>query len=249
MQYVEISEYENIATVMLRRGKVNAFNEEAVDDMQEAFNSLASRSEIKSVIFTGHGKFFSFGFDVPELNQLPPEDFKRFLMKFATLYNTIYTFPKPTVAAINGHAVAGGCMLSIMFDYRIIIPDYAKVSLNEIAIGVPVFAGSIDVLKGLVGQRNAETILLTGDMYEPPQALTLGLVDKITAPSMLMEGARNKAHELGSKRSPAYSIIKEMIRKPISERYLPLEEPYIEKFLNIWYSEESQDLLKDVIIR
>ncbi|MEE9443658.1 MAG: enoyl-CoA hydratase/isomerase family protein [candidate division Zixibacteria bacterium] len=249
MKYVEITESENIATVILKRGKVNAFNEDTVDEMQSVFNDLESKSDIKSVIFTGHGKFFSFGFDVPELIQLSREDFKRFLTKFTALYNTIYTFPKPVIAALNGHAVAGGCMLAIMCDYRIIILDRAKVSLNEIAIGVPVFAGSADVLIGLVGQRNAETILLTGDMYDPPQAMSLGMVDKIVSPDILMQEAHQKALELGNKRAPAYSTIKNFIRRPISEKYLPLESEYIEKFLDIWNSQESQNLLKDVVIR
>ena len=107
MSSVFLSQDEAIATVRLQRGRVNALNEPLVEELIETFQSLEKDEKVKSVILTGSGKFFSFGFDVPEFLSYPKEDFIRYLEKFAHLYTSLFVFPKPIVAALNGHTIAG----------------------------------------------------------------------------------------------------------------------------------------------
>src|SRR5215475_12883899 len=110
---MRVSINDGIAEVRLQRGKVNALNEEAVEELARSLQSLAADPHVKAVILTGDGPFFSFGFDIPEFLSYTRESFSAFLKKFTGLYTYLFTYPKPVVAALNGHAVAGGCMLAL----------------------------------------------------------------------------------------------------------------------------------------
>jgi enoyl-CoA hydratase/carnithine racemase len=130
-------------------------------------------------------KFFTFGFDIPEFLKYPRESFERYLTKFTGLYTDIFLFPKPVIAALNGHTIAGGCMLTISCDYRLMVPGKAKISLNEINFGSSLFAGSVEMMKFWVGTRHAERAVSTGEMYGADEALRMGLIDQIVPPEEL----------------------------------------------------------------
>ena len=147
MSFMHVSKDGEIATVTLSRGKVNALNEPMVEEITKVFEDLATDNKLKSIIFTGSGKFFSFGFDVPEFLSYPKYDFVRYLGKFTNLYTYVFNFPKPVVAALNGHTIAGGCMLATACDLRLMVTGKARISLNEITFGAPVPAGSLEMLK------------------------------------------------------------------------------------------------------
>ena len=150
-----------IAEVRLERGKVNALNGQVVDELAHCFRDLTSEPQVRGILLTGTGKFFSFGFDIPEFLDVPREAFTRYLEKFATLYRDLFAHPKPVVAAINGHAVAGGCMLATACDARIMAEGSAKIGLNEIGFGSSLFAGSLAMLRFWVGERRAQLSVLS----------------------------------------------------------------------------------------
>ena len=137
MSFVLATKEKGIATVTLRRGKVNALNELMIEQIGNSFKTLEIDSEVKAIIFSGNGKFFSFGFDVPEFLRYPEKDFIRFLEKFTNLYTYLFQFPKPLVAALNGHTIAGGCVLATACDFRIMVSGKGKIGLNEITFGLP----------------------------------------------------------------------------------------------------------------
>lgn len=249
MSLVEISTNENIAIISMNRGKVNAINREMVDAIGNAFRAVETDENINGVVFTGSGKFFSFGFDIPELFPQSSEEFTQFLTAFAELYSYLFLFPKPIVAALNGHTVAGGCMLATMCDYRIVIGGKAKLSLNEIALGASVFAGSVEMLKTVVGHRNAEIIMLGGKMYSVGEAKKLGLVDEIVEEDDLSKAALSKAQELGANRNVAYASIKKLFRKQIVDDFAKREKAGIEEFVKLWYSPETREIISKVQIR
>src|SRR5512135_1887998 len=128
MSFVEVQVRDGIATVVLQRGKVNALNPVVVDELSATFHALQSDTEVSAVVFTGSGKFFSFGFDIPELLAYPREKFTHYLTSFTTLYRDLFIYPKPLVAALNGHAIAGGCMLALACDSAIMAQGGAKIS-------------------------------------------------------------------------------------------------------------------------
>jgi enoyl-CoA hydratase/carnithine racemase len=249
MSLTESTTRDSITTLCLTRGKVNALNEQMVDHLLERFSELRDDPKTRAVILTGQGSFFSFGFDVPELYDYSPADFTRFLTKFTDLYLCLFEFPKPLIAAINGHAVAGGFMIAMPCDYRVMTSGKAKISLNEVTFGSSVFAGSIEILKCVTGHRNAETIALGGKMYSAEEAKALGLVDEICAPEAVLFRAQTLTAEMAARDPVAYAAIKKLLRGPIIDEIRRTEADSIRRFVEIWYSPSTREQTKGIVIK
>jgi 3,2-trans-enoyl-CoA isomerase len=248
MDLIQVSKESGITTVTMSRGKVNAINETFVDELGAVFNELAADADTKAVILTGAGKFFSFGFDIPEFLNYSKNDFTRYLRKFCSLCTQMFLFPKPVIGAINGHATAGGCVLALTCDFRIMITGKARIALNELNIGVAIFAGCVGMLKTAVGEHNAEKVLLMGAMYAAEDAQSIGLVDNLASEQTLLTEAKKIAVEFSQKNPDAFKAIKGLLRKPAAECFVRSEEGSILDFIEIWYSEPTQKVLKGVVI-
>lgn len=249
MSFVTVATSNGIATVTMNRGKVHAVHSDAVNDLTECFHQLENDSQVRGIILTGQHKFFSFGFDVPELLTYSRKELKDFLIRFTRLKHNLFLYPKPVIAALNGHTVAAGCMLALTADYRLMVPENAKISLNEINIGASVFAGSVEMLRFCAGQRNAELVLTSGKMYSPDEAFQMGLVDELVPSENLLERAREIASGYAEKNGPAYRSIKSLVRKPVVKESELKEERVVDEFIDIWLSERSQAQLAKVLIR
>ena len=239
----------SIATVTLAHGKVNSINETLVDDFNEALDQIQSDTSVDAVILTGRDKFFSFGFDVPELLTLSREDLTRFLTKHTAVLARLFMFEKPIIAAINGHATAGGCMLIMACDYRIAAGGRAKVGLNEIDLGVAVFGGSAEMLCYWTGNWCAELILNEGKLYSIDEAADLAMIDKIVRPENLISSATEKAKEYGAKPRAAYRTIKKLLRGAVADRIAQGEQEALDAFIETWYTDQAQEILRTLAIR
>ncbi len=249
MDSVCLERQRDVAILTLARGKVNALDEPMVRSIQEHLGSLEHDRETRAVVLTGQASFFSFGFDVPALYDCSPGDFARFLRTFTGLYRSLFVFPKPVVAAVNGHAVAGGCMLATTADYRIMATGKARISLNEITFGAALFAGSVEMLIGLLGQRHAETVALAGAMYSAEGAQAIGLIDEAVPPEAVVPRAVEKASEMAGRDLVAFAAIKHLLRGPIAERMTLGEASSIQRFVEIWYSPSTREHLRAIRIR
>jgi len=249
MDFVRTSVSDGIADVTFQRGKVNALDEQVVDELAACFAELANDPGASSVVLTGTGKFFSFGFDIPEFLPWPKEDFTRYLVKFTDLYRSLFVFPKPLIAALNGHTIAGGCMIAHACDRRLMAMGKGKVSLNEISFGSSVFAGAVAMLRLRVGERNAEQVLWGGALYDPEEARALGLVDEVVAEQQLADRARSLAHDLAAKDCAAFASIKHLLRGPTAEAMAAREAESIREFVELWYSPRTRRQLEQIRIR
>ena len=248
MGFIESRRTRGIATLTMRRGKVNALNGAVVDALRGTLESLEGDPEAKAIILTGAGKFFSFGFDIPEFLSFSRESFTEFLATFTDLYRYVFSYPKPIVAALNGHAIAGGCMLALACDHRVMVSGKARIALNEIGFGSSVFAGSTEMLRFWAGSANATAVLYSGALYAAEEARALGLVHEVASEGGLMDAAGKVASDLASKHLPAFSGLKSLLRKGIAEEMLRREGDAIREFVEIWYSEPTWSNLKDIKI-
>jgi 3,2-trans-enoyl-CoA isomerase len=248
MSSIQVSRDEGIAAVAISRGRVNALNEAMVEEIDDCLQGLEKDEMVRSIILTGQGKFFSFGFDIPEFLSYSKDAFIVFLTKFTNLYTRVFLFPKPVVGALNGHAIAGGCMLAMACDYRLMISGKAKISLNEINFGSSVFAGCVEMLKFWVGQRKAQSVVYSGSMLLAEEALQLGLIHQISAEENLKDDATAVARDLAQKDRAAFASIKTLLRKPIAAEMIKRERDSVLEFADIWYSEKTWKNLQEIRI-
>ncbi|MEE8391251.1 MAG: enoyl-CoA hydratase/isomerase family protein [Anaerolineae bacterium] len=130
---------DRVAIVKLNRPVTNALNLQLVDELTETLQNVRHDANVHSLVLgSSNEKFFSIGFDIPQLFELDRESFTKFYQAFNRVCLDLYTLPKPTVAAIPGHAIAGGCILALCCDYRLIAQGRKLMGLNEIKLGVPI---------------------------------------------------------------------------------------------------------------
>ena len=239
MKFVKVDIDEGIATLALSRGKVNALNDTLVAELRQCLETLAADQDIEAILLSGRGRFFSFGFDIPEFLSFSKAEFTDYLTRFTDLYTYLFTYPKPVVAALNGHTIAGGCMLALACDYRVMATGKAHIALNEITFGASVFAGSTEMLRFWVGSAKAAEVLYSGAMYSAQEALDIGLVQATSNDDQLIERARGIAFDLASRPAPAFAGIKSLLRKPVADEMVQREAASIRDFVEIWYTEET----------
>src|SRR5271163_1157951 len=186
-----------VATLTLNRpDKRNAISYELIDDLIGALDEIRS-SPARILIITGAGKAFSSGMDLDNLKALigrTPEQNLEDSRTMVSLFRSLYEFPKPTIAAVNGAAIAGGTGLALLCDFTLAVPD-AKFGYTEVRIGfVPAIVSTF--LLRQVGEKIARDLLLTGRIFDAAEALRLGLVNEIVPPEKLLDRARELATQL-----------------------------------------------------
>jgi len=248
LRFIDAKIDDKIATITFNRGKVNAINGQVVSEIKSHFKKYENDPNINAIILTGHGNFFSFGFDIPEFLNFKKGDFHSFLTGFSDLYTYLFLYPKPVIALLNGHAIAGGCMIALACDYRIMKIGKSKISLNEIEFGSTVFAGATEMLRFCTGNYNASKILYSGAMYSANEALDLSLIDLAVSEDKLLESAMQKASYFSSKPSQAFASIKSLLRRPVYDVMREKEQASIIDLVDIWYSEQTWKNLQDIKI-
>lgn len=249
MHFVNVDIRGGVAEITLNRPKVNAINERVVHELAQCLNEIRRDDTARALILTGEGSFFSFGFDVPELYQYEKKDFTEFMLNFSDMLRNVFLFPKPVVAALNGHTIAGACILALACDYRLMVAEKAKISLNEITFGSTLFTSAVEMLRFLVGSRNASTILYSGRMYSADEAVRLGLIEKAVERGDLLNSARSIAEDYMNTDAPAFRGIKDLLRQQTADYIKGIEKDSVREFVDIWYSESVRASLRKVVIK
>ena len=219
-----------------------------LSELNSVFSESEKDTDTKSIIIQGAGSFFSFGLDIPFLLECSREEVKKALRLLLNTCRDIYLSKKVTISSINGHATGGGCMIAISTDYRLMVRERAKIALNEINIGLPLFPSTIFILKSLVGNNHAKQILLGGEMMNSESALKIGLVDRVLNKDELEDNTLEFAKSFTNKDS---AVVNSMKSQLISDTASILNDSNesIEGFLDIFYSSQTQQVLKNIEIR
>ncbi|HLW87577.1 MAG TPA: enoyl-CoA hydratase-related protein [Terriglobales bacterium] len=197
MAYITIELVINsgVATITLNRPeKRNAISYELIGDLLAALDEVA-KSSVQILILTGAGKAFCSGMDLDNLKALSGRSAEQSLKDsetMARLFRSLYDFSKPTIAAVNGAAIAGGCGLATLCDFTLAVPE-AKFGYTEVRIGfVPAIVSTF--LLRQIGEKHARDLLLTGRIIGAEEAYRMGLINEVVAPDKLM----HRAHELAA---------------------------------------------------
>ena len=194
---LQLAVESGVATITLDRpDKRNAISYELIDDLIHALDEVKN-STARILILTGAGKAFCSGMDLDNLKALigrTPEQNLEDSRTMVSLFRSLYEFPKPTIAAVNGAAIAGGTGLALLCDFTLAVPD-AKFGYTEVRIGfVPAIVSTF--LLRQVGEKIARDLLLTGRIFEAQEALKMGLIKEIVPAEKLLDRARELAAQL-----------------------------------------------------
>lgn len=174
----------------------------------------------------------------------------RFLADFCALIRRIFGFDAPILAALPGHAIAGGLILAAAADERIAAEGKGELGLSEVALGVPIPRSCSEVFRHLLGDRGAERLAAAGDNVSVARAFEIGLVDRVVAPGDLREAAVDRARQLARRSRAAYIEIKRRARAKALRRFDRAGES--DPFLDFWFSDEARrriDALVERLIR
>jgi methylglutaconyl-CoA hydratase len=201
-----------IATITLNRPhKRNAVSFELIDDVIRALDEVRN-SSAGVLILTGAGKVFCSGMDLDELKALigrTPEQNLEDSQTMVSLFRSLYEFPKPTIAAVNGAAIAGGTGLALLCDFTLAVPE-AKFGYTEVRIGfVPAIVSTF--LLRQVGEKVVRDLLLTGRIFDAAEALKMGLINEVVSPENLLDRARELAAQLAENSPLSLSYTKSLL--------------------------------------
>ena len=245
---LDLKYLDKVAVLKLDLGVTNAINLEVINKLAKVLKALKTDTNVHALVLSStNDKFFSIGFDIPQLYYLSKEDFKLFYERFNERCMELYTFPKPTVAAITGHAIAGGFILALCCDYRIIGKGRKLMGLNEIKLGVPVPYLADSVLQSLVGIRNSREIVESGEFYHSEESLQMGMVDQVLPLEDVLLKSIEKVRLIGSIPQDTYRIIK---RNRVEVTESQIRAHWKEKqrsFIECWYSKETRELLREAM--
>lgn len=242
----ETSRVDGVAVLKLAHGATNPLNPDLVGQLSADLEKIAGDPAVRGMVLASASlKFFSLGLAVPELLGLPEDELTRFFRAFNELSIELLTIPLPTVAAITGHAVAGGCVLALCCDYRFVADGRRLMGLNEIKLGVPVPLPGECALLAAVGERTAREIIDSGEFYEPADSLRMGLCDRVLPEEEVLRAAVEHAARLGSRPRQTTRTVKEGRLAPMLARLRGESTARERTFLRCWQSAETQALLKE----
>jgi 3,2-trans-enoyl-CoA isomerase len=243
-----IKDHGPIREIQLDRAPANALNRELIDQLTEQLN-LAGKN-CGAVVISGRPGMFCAGLDVPSLLHHDRAGMAEFWKSFAALTRTIAFMPVPTVFALNGHCPAGGIVLALYGDYRIMSAGKYKTGMNEVQVGLVVSPLIKDAAVRLMGPHTAAKILVPGSMLSPEHALAIGLVDALAEdPEATVKQAIEYCQLLLSLPAHAMLTTRALVRHDLHALFDDEQGIGVEGFLELWFSEPTQKTLKELVAR
>ncbi len=237
-----VEDRDGIRVLRLAHGKVSALDIE----LGEAFIAelkAAADAGVHALVITGTGSAFSAGVDLFRVIKDGPEYGRRFLPVLDTMLRDTLTFPKPVVAAVNGHAIAGGCILVACCDRRIMADGSGRIGIPELAVGVPFPALPLQVMAARLSDGPLRDLVYTGRTVQVDEALTMGLVDEKCAADTLLDRALEVAHTLASIPAGAFALTKEAFYTPILDRTSQLADLNA-RVVAAWMQQHTYDTIR-----
>ncbi len=247
METIQTEIKGSIAIIRLNRGKANAINAQMANELLDTLLELKANNQVRGVLLTGKGEFFSAGLDVIELYHYNEQEIIEFWKVFDRLVRRIVSFPKPLVAAITGHCPAGGCVLALGCDYRVMATGKYRIGLNEIPLGIVVPETIFQLYSFVIGRGRAYQSLLEGKLHTPEEALEINLVNDVCELAEVETRGLEQLEKYLKLSTAVWSQSKLNLRSPILQRMTVDFKTAFEPTLKQWWSAESRGILAKVV--
>jgi len=237
-----------IALVRLVRPPANAITLELGQELETVFDA-AMREEPRAIVVTGSGRFFSGGLDLKSVPAYSPAQQKEFVRVLNRMVARLYACPIPVVGAINGHAIAGGLILTLTTDYRVGPAADALFGLTEALVGIPFPAATMVVLEAELAPADLRYAMLYAHLFGPEEARSRGLLDELQPPANVLERALEVAGELASRPADGYRRLKHQLRGVAIGRIERLIATDADPMLEDWLSPDAREAADGILRR
>lgn len=238
---------DHICYIQLDRGKSNPMHLEMIEELARILHQQKEDPSIEAIVLQGKEGFFTSGLDLITLFQYNEAQIQLFWEKFIDLLYQLAAFPKPSIAAITGHSPAGGCVLAICCDYRVMAEGDYIIGLNEVPVGIIVPSSIFELYSFWIGKANAHRFLLEGKLMPPQEALQVGLIDDIVPFNRIQTAAGRKAKHYMQFEKKAWQATKLNIRKDLLKNVEETKEAAIQQVLAQWWEPSTRSILQTII--
>ena len=239
-------EHGAIRELRLNHPPANAITPQLIVELKQALKR-APEQGIRALVLSGSPGWFSGGLDVPLLLTLDRPAMATVWRDFYAMLRALACSPIPIVAAITGHAPAGGTVLSLFCDRRIVAQGEGKIGLNEVPVGLPLPPVIFAALQRLIGPRHAERLAVGGILVSPSEAAQVGLVDEVVPADQVVERAVACCEELLALPPEAMAITRRQARAGLTRLFEQGIEAELEVVTAYWWSEEAQTVLRRLV--
>jgi enoyl-CoA hydratase/carnithine racemase len=242
---IELTERDGVVLLRLADGKANAMSLEFCEALTARFAALPSA---RAVVLTGTGHIFSAGVDLKRLVEGDAAYVRKFLPALSTMLATVFSHPAPVVAAINGHAIAGGCVLACAADRRLMVRDGGRIGVTELLVGVPFPPVAMEIMRCATAPQFLADAIFSGATYTPLEAVERGWVhDVIEGEHALLDRAVEAANALAALPPRVFALSKQQTRQPALER---MKNPELDAAIEqIWNAPETLARIRDYVAR
>jgi 3,2-trans-enoyl-CoA isomerase len=247
MNTIKASIKDRLAIITLNRGKSNALNREMIKELNDILINIEEDPAIGGVMITGRESFFSAGLDLIELYDYNEEQALSFWKLFLDFVANLTAFKKPLVAAINGHSPAGGCVLALACDARVMAEGKYIIGLNEVPVGIIVPNSIFELYSFWIGKANASRSLLEGKLFSPEEALQVGLIDELVKPESILTAAERKVRKYMAFEANTWQESKKNIRQDLIKCLSADQSASLEVMLAQWWSPATRSILRTII--
>ena len=239
-------DHDGIAVLRIEHGKANTLDLELCNALVEAFEDA---DEARAVVLTGTGKIFSAGVDLFRVLEGGTSYIDAFVPAMCRAFERIFVHPAPVVAAANGHAIAGGCLLVAASDQRLMVQGSARIGIPELQVGVPFPPIALEIMRFATPPQHFQSIVCRAETYEPAAALGLGLLDEVVESGELLDHALAGAERLASVHRESFAITKREIRRPVVVRVRALEQTVAREVHERWLEPGTLERIRDYLDR
>lgn len=245
---LEIERRDAVDVLWLDRPPVNAADLDSLTELADAVEGLQAGPG-RPLVLTGRGPAFSAGADLHRILDGDETYAAAFVAGLVRAFTTLFSFPRPLVGAVNGHAIAGGAILACCCDHAVAADGPFKLGVTELAVGVPYPLAALEVVRHAVAPQRFEEVVFGARTYSPAEALAIGFVDEVVGAGAVLGRAVEEAERLGRVPAETYALVKRAVRGPALERISRHAEAHDEAATRGWQSADVRGAIRGFLDR
>jgi enoyl-CoA hydratase len=245
---IEVARRGPIALIEMRHGKANAMD---LAFCSELTARLHECQEAGAIVITGQGGIFSAGVDLKSVVDGGASYVRAFLPELARVFEAVFACPKPVIAAVNGHAIAGGCILACAADQRLMVSGEGRIGIPELLVGVPFPTVALEIVRAVAprGHDDLDSLIWSGRTLLPEGAEACGLVNRVVQGGVLLSDAFELAESLAARAAAAFALTKRQLRAPAMARIADGRARFDPTVVDLWCAHSTLDAIRGYVER